>query len=106
MMRESMDEEMAETAFAAIRRFDVRRFLSGVKAATLVMVRDGVPEPEAAQSRRVASQIPDAQLCVLEGPAAVPFLGDAAACVRAIDEFLSGVEQTGTNHRQLWAERS
>lgn len=88
MMRESMEPEMAETAFAAIRRFDIRRFIPGVKAPTLVMHRDGLPEFEVAQSRHVASLIPGARLSVLNGAEAVPFLGDSQAVVSAIAKFL------------------
>jgi pimeloyl-ACP methyl ester carboxylesterase len=88
MIRASMDEETAETAFAAIRKFDVRRLLPRVKAPTLVMYRDGIPAAEAAESKRLASLIPGARLSVLNGAEAVPFLGDAQAVVTAIDEFL------------------
>ena len=56
---------------------------------TLVMVREGLPETEAAQSRHVVALIPGAQVCLLDGPEGVPFLGDSAATVRAVDEFLS-----------------
>ena len=90
LMRESLSQEVAEVAFEAIRQFDVIACLSQVRTPTLVLHRAGIPQPETSQCRRLASEMPGARAAILEGDSALPFIGDSAAVVRVIDEFLGG----------------
>ena len=64
---------------------DVRRVLPSISVPTLVIDRDGtIPE----EGEYTASLIPGCKRVVLPGADALPFLGDTAAVVNAVREFL------------------
>ncbi len=67
---------------------DVRDVLGSVRAPTLVVYRRGVPS--AAQYRYVADHMAGAERVELEGDDMLPFFGDSAAVLDAIEEFLTG----------------
>ena len=94
--RHCVTPEAALRAFATVRDYDVSALLSGITAPTLVLHR---PEAEAQRPDlgiALASAIANAELAVLPGNAASPFVGDADESVRAIERFLGveGVERT------------
>ena len=64
---------------------DVRHVLPSIGVPTLVIDRDGATPEE---GEYTASLIPDCKRVVLPGVDALPFLGDTAAIVNAVREFL------------------
>jgi class 3 adenylate cyclase len=96
MMRESVSQEGALAAFRAIAEFDVASSLSEVRSPTLVLHRRQAPVPGVDVARSLASRIPNARLALLEGSSLAPFLEDADAVLKAIDEFLGEGEEAAT----------
>jgi class 3 adenylate cyclase len=78
----------------AAYEFDATALLPQVKALTLVLHRRQAPYPHVDVARGLASGIPNARLAVLEGSALAPTVGDTAAVLSAIDEFLGEGEET------------
>jgi class 3 adenylate cyclase len=93
LMRESVTPQAAWAAQAAVEEFDVTDLLAQVKAPTLVLHRRQLAVLDVAVARRLASQIPDARLALLEGASGVPSVGDMEAVATAIDEFLGEGEE-------------
>ena len=89
LVREGATEEAARAAMDAAYEFDATALLPQVKALTLVLHRRQAPYPHVDVARGLASGIPNARLAVLEGSALAPTVGDTAAVLSAIDEFLS-----------------
>ncbi len=92
-MRESTTPQVVLAMREGMASADMTPLLSQVRAPTLVLHRRQVRTPEFSVARRLASQIPDAHLVVLEGSAQVISFGDSDSVVRAIDEFLSEGEE-------------
>ena len=87
-MRECVSREGLRAAFDSILAFDVTDLLPKINVPTLVLHRRQVRLVSLDAARALASRIPGARLTVLEGKSSAPYLGDVAAAVRAIDEFL------------------
>ncbi|MDO8611214.1 MAG: adenylate/guanylate cyclase domain-containing protein [Dehalococcoidia bacterium] len=87
-MRESVSQDVAISIFDANETFDASDLLPQIKAATLVLHRRQVAFPPIELSRGLAARIPGARFAVLEGNSLAPFLGDAEAVTRAIEEFV------------------
>ncbi len=85
-----------ETWRAAIETLwpDVVALLPQVRSPTLVLHRRQLRWPQVDGARRLASQIPEARLALLEGESAAPWVGDMEAVLTAIDEFLGEGEET------------
>jgi class 3 adenylate cyclase len=94
LVREGATEEAARAAMDAAYEFDATALLPQVKALTLVLHRRQAPYPHVDVARGLASGIPNARLAVLEGSALAPTVGDTAAVLSAIDEFLGEGEET------------
>ena len=80
--------EAALRAFATVREYDVSELLPRVHAPTLILHR---PQAEAQRpdlGLALASAIPNAEVAVLDGDAASPFVGDVGGSVAAIERFL------------------
>lgn len=99
LMRECIAPETLKAALAAIAQFDVEALLPQVKVPTLVLHRRQLSWLSADVARGLASRIPDARLAILEGGSGAAFLGDTAAVLRAIREFLGEAEEAA-----MWAE--
>src|SRR5215207_786347 len=95
-LRESVTPQAARAALVAMGEFDVTALVPSLKIPTLVLHRSGVPWLPVGIARVLASRIPDARLSILEGESTAPYLGDAEAAARAIDEFLSEGEEGRT----------
>ena len=87
-LREWMTPELLGEITDAIPDYDVTGLLPQVKSPTLVLHRRQCPFPDMDSVQRLASEIPGAQLAVLEGKSLIPFLGDTDALIQVIDEFL------------------
>ena len=72
---------------------DVTHLLPRISVPTLVLHRRDLRRPSLDAARTLAAAIPGAQLVILEGDSAAPYIGDTDAVISAIDEFLAdGVE--------------
>jgi pimeloyl-ACP methyl ester carboxylesterase/DNA-binding CsgD family transcriptional regulator len=89
-------ERMAATPGAALAhlRFnlgnDARSVLAAVQAPTLVLHRAGDHFVPLCNGEHLASAIPDARLIVVDGDDHLPYVGDVASIVEAIESFLVG----------------
>ncbi|MGH2403710.1 MAG: LuxR C-terminal-related transcriptional regulator, partial [bacterium] len=99
-LRASVTPDTARAALGALRAFDVTPILRDVQAPTLVLHRREISWLPVDVARSLASGIRGARLTVLEGESTAPYLGETAAAVRAIDEFLSHGESTGARARR------
>jgi class 3 adenylate cyclase len=91
VVREAITPEAARAAIRASLDFDVRALLPAVRSPTLVLHRRHVLPVDVA--RRLASQIPNARLVLLDGESSAPYLGNTDAVLAAIDEFLGEGEE-------------
>ena len=85
--QDSMVRWVRETA-----RVDVTAAARGIRSRTLVMTRRDSKFSGVDDARELASLIPGSRLLILEGSSPAPFLGDAAAVVTAIREFMASEE--------------
>jgi len=94
-LRQSVGPRGLAAAFKTIRQIDVRRLLPELQAPTLVMTRaqSAVLTPEMA--KELASQIPNAELAIMEGDSRAPFEDDVDAIVKRIHEFLESTPAPG-----------
>jgi len=94
-LRQSASPPGLAAAFKAIRHIDVRELLPRLQVPTLVMTRaqSAVLTPEMA--KELASQIPNAELAIMEGDSRAPFEGDVAATLKRIEEFLDSTPALG-----------
>jgi pimeloyl-ACP methyl ester carboxylesterase/DNA-binding CsgD family transcriptional regulator len=95
-LRESVTPEAARGALVAMGAFDVSALLPSLQTPTLVLHRRDIPWLPVDTARALASRIPDARLTILEGESTAPYLGDAEAAARTIEEFLSEGEEGRT----------
>ncbi len=92
-LREAVTPEMLRAAFTAAGTFDVAPLLPRVQAPALVLHRRDIAWLPIDVARDLAARLPDARLIMLAGESTAPYLGDAEAVWRAIDEFLVEGEQ-------------
>jgi class 3 adenylate cyclase len=95
LMRECVTQDACRAMFEAMSDFDVSGLLKEVKSPTLVLHRREVNFPPVELSKGLASKIPGARLTLLEGTSLAPFLGDMAAVVDSIDDFIREGEEPG-----------
>ncbi len=88
MMRESITPEALQAHIDAFRELDITPLLAQVRPPTLVLHRRHVSWLEVDVARRLAADIPNARLALLEGSSGAPYLGDVDAVLRAVYEFL------------------
>jgi class 3 adenylate cyclase len=85
--RAHVSQEQLRAYLASFLEFDVTDLLSRVDSPTLVLQSGSAQLPTLDVGQRLASQIPNAQFGVVEGPA-IPWAGDMEANARAFEEFL------------------
>jgi pimeloyl-ACP methyl ester carboxylesterase/DNA-binding CsgD family transcriptional regulator len=88
LQREAATTQSAVEVLAQCYEIDVRGVLPLVAAPTLVLHRRDDRAIPYRAGRELAAGIPDARLVSLAGRSHFPFVGDAAAVVRAVLEFL------------------
>jgi pimeloyl-ACP methyl ester carboxylesterase len=98
--RAAASPAMAAALLRAITESDVRDVLPAIRVPTLVLHRadDAVP---IAHGRYLAGLIPGARFVELPGSDHLPMAGDIEVMVDEIQEFLTGVRQTGEPDRVL-----
>jgi DNA-binding CsgD family transcriptional regulator/pimeloyl-ACP methyl ester carboxylesterase len=87
--RAAVTPEVARAALEAAARMDVTGHLDAIGTPTLVLHRTTMPLDVAGPAELVA-RVPRAQLMVLEGDSANPYVGDSSAFVRAVLDFVLG----------------
>ncbi len=87
-IRGSVSQQSVRAFRDAIDAYDVTDQLPLVKSPTLVLHRHRFPLPGVEVARRLAARIPEAQLVLVGGASAAPFLEDAEAVLSAIAEFV------------------
>ena len=91
-LREAVVPDTFKAFVELAEKLDVADLLPQLTAPTLVLHRRQVDSPELSAARELASTIPNAQLTLLDGDSIQPRLGDGAAVVAAIGEFLREAE--------------
>jgi len=87
--RAAVTPETARAMLDAAMRTDVSSLLDAITAPTLVLHRSMMPLDLAGPQDLVA-RLPDAQLSVLEGESASPYIGNSNGVVRAVLQFCLG----------------
>ncbi len=80
---------------------DVRHVLGSIRVPTLLLHRTHDAGIGVEHSRYLAEHIPGARLVELEGADTFPFLGDSAAVIGEVDEFLTGDRRPPDHDRVL-----
>jgi pimeloyl-ACP methyl ester carboxylesterase len=92
-------------AAAALMRMnmqiDVREILATIRVPTLILHRRNDPVVDVNQSRYMAERIPAARYVELEGVDQVPFVGNAEAVLREVEDFVKGVRDSAEPDRML-----
>jgi pimeloyl-ACP methyl ester carboxylesterase/DNA-binding CsgD family transcriptional regulator len=87
--RAAVTPAVARSALEAAARIDVTGLLAAIDVPTLVLHRATMPL-DVSGPTELAARLPRAQLAVLEGESANPYVGDAGPFVRAVLEFVRG----------------
>jgi class 3 adenylate cyclase len=101
LQRMSLGPGEAAAAMELNGRLDVRHVLGTIRVPTLLLHRTDDAGISVAHSRFLADHIPGARLVELEGRDTLPFLGDSAAVVGEVDEFLTGDRRPPEHDRVL-----
>ena len=88
VLRECVTPQIAQSLWDLGEQVDVTDLLPNVRAPTLVMQRREYAIVSLDATRELASNIPNAQLCLLEGSSGATYIGNMEAVAQAIDEFL------------------
>jgi DNA-binding CsgD family transcriptional regulator len=88
--REAASAQVAAARLASSYTLDVSAELGRVQTPTLVLHRRDDRAIPYALGRKLASLVAGAQLLTLDGAQHLPWLGDSAAVLSAIGEFLDG----------------
>jgi pimeloyl-ACP methyl ester carboxylesterase len=89
--RTAVTPQTARLMLDAALRLDVSAQLELITTPTLVLHREQIPL-DLAGPRELAARIPSAQLALLQGESASPYIGDSGSVVSRILEFCTGAE--------------
>jgi class 3 adenylate cyclase len=101
LQRLAASPTQARVLLNAGAELDVRELLPRISVPTLVMHRSGDIAWDPRHSRYLAQRIAGARYVELDGVDSLPFVGDSAAIVEEIEEFLTGGRGTGEVSRAL-----
>jgi class 3 adenylate cyclase len=99
--RLSCTPRAAATMMNVISQVDVRPLLPSVQAPTLVLHRVGARLHVAGAARYFADQIAGAQYREIPGDTLTPYLGDQAAVLAEVEEFVTGKPTPSRSERFL-----
>jgi hypothetical protein len=102
-LRATASPKASAESFMNQQKMDARPFLSGIRVPTLVMARRNYRWVSVRQSRYLAEHIPGARLVELPGSDSHPFWETPDLILDHIEEFLTGVRQSGAPERMLVA---
>jgi len=88
-MRECANEDQYIGSMERFSKFDVTQQLRLLEMPVLVLHRRGAVFPSVELVSKLAADVPGARLALLQGAAAVPFLGDLSEGLAVIREFLA-----------------
>lgn len=88
-MEEAISRDSYQQFFNDRRGWDTSSLLEQITVPTLVVQRRQVEAPGVAVARGIAAKIPKAQLAVLEGGAAAPYVGDMESLANTICDFVT-----------------
>jgi len=91
----------AEAIYGSLAAVDVRHRLGAVQAPTLVMHREGTRFYPIEHGRYLAEHIPDATFLELDGSNQLPYLGDTAVWLEAVEQFVVGSAGAAEGSRAL-----
>lgn len=92
MMRKSVTPEEYATVYPSVVQADVAALLPDVRARTLVLHRRQIPLLSVEVASYMASNIPEAELVVLEGASGGYALEESEPVFKAVDEFIGEAE--------------
>ncbi len=101
LQRMSLGPGEAAAAMEINGRLDVRHVLGSIRVPTLLLHRTHDSGIDVGHSRYLAEHIPGARLVELEGVDTLPFLGDSAAVIGEVEEFLTGDRRPPEHDRVL-----
>jgi class 3 adenylate cyclase len=101
LQRMSLGPGEAAAAMELNGRLDVRHVLGSIRVPTLLLHRKDDAGINVSHSRYLAEHIPGARLVELDGVDTLPFLGDSAAVIGEVDEFLTGDRRPPEQDRVL-----
>jgi class 3 adenylate cyclase len=101
LQRMSLGPGEAAAAMELNGRLDVRHVLGSIRVPTLLLHRTDDTGIRVDHSRYLAEHIPGARLVELDGADTLPFLGDSAAVIGEVDEFLTGDRRPPDHDRVL-----
>jgi class 3 adenylate cyclase len=101
LQRMSLGPGEAAAAMDLNGRLDVRHVLGSIRVPTLLLHRTHDAGIGVEHSRYLAEHIPGARLVELDGADTFPFLGDSAAVIGEVDEFLTGDRRPPDHDRVL-----
>jgi pimeloyl-ACP methyl ester carboxylesterase/DNA-binding CsgD family transcriptional regulator len=84
-------------SYIDLEDFDLREKLGELTMPVLVMSRRDVQFPSVELARQVAAGCPTARFVLLDGNAMLPFFGDSASVLAAINEFLTVSDDSRTH---------
>lgn len=102
-LRATASPKASAESFVNQQKMDARPFLPSIRAPTLVMARRSYRWVPVQQARYLAEHIPGAQLVELPGSDSHPFWETPDLILDHIEEFLTGVRQSGAPERMLVA---
>ncbi len=82
-------------------QIDVRNVLPAIRVPTLILHRTGDLDANIEEGRYVAARIPGAKFVELPGRDHLPWVGEQAAVVDEVEEFLTGIRPTPEPDRVL-----
>ena len=95
-LRQSVTPDVMKDYLQFAEEFDSTPLLPKVTVPTLVLHRSQYQMTDVGVAQRIASQIPNARLALLEGSSAHMAVGDMDAAIDAIDDFLGEGEELTT----------
>lgn len=94
--RKSIDPAEFAEALAGHAAFDAREDLPHVTVPTLVMHRPAFIGSNVEVARQLTAAMPNARLSLLDGESVVPFIGETARTLSAIESFLNEDDEEST----------
>jgi pimeloyl-ACP methyl ester carboxylesterase len=88
-LREFSKPERYLSSVGRFADFDLTPRLRELAVPVLVLHRRGAAFPAVEEVRKVATNIPDARLILLDGAPVAPFFGDTEPVLRAVNDFLA-----------------
>lgn len=97
-MRESLTPDLAKRCWDKTEQIDLTDQLPRITTPTLILHRREFPLVGLDSARKLASLIPDARLCIVEGASLAPYIGEQETAMNAIEEFIGRAPASAEQH--------